>query len=58
MRAWIVEKFEGLEHMSLADLPDPAAGAGEVVGRGACKDVGAPLVHANGAGRGPRRVSV
>ena len=31
MRAWIIDKFEGIEHMRLADLPDPTPRAGEVV---------------------------
>jgi len=31
MRAWIIEKFEGVEHMKLADVPDPKPAADEVV---------------------------
>jgi NADPH2:quinone reductase len=31
MRAWIIDKFEGIEHMRLADVPDPPARTGEVV---------------------------
>jgi NADPH2:quinone reductase len=31
MRAWIIDRFEGIEHMRLADVPDPTPAAGEVV---------------------------
>lgn len=31
MRAWIIGRFEGIEHMKLADVPDPKPAAGEVV---------------------------
>ena len=31
MRAWLLDKFEGLSHLSLADAADPQPAAGEVV---------------------------
>ncbi len=31
MRAWIIDKLEGLERLKLADVPDPVPAAGEVV---------------------------
>jgi NADPH2:quinone reductase len=31
MRAWIIDRFEGIEHMKLTDVPDPKPSAGEVV---------------------------
>ena len=31
MRAWIIDKLEGLERLKLVDLPDPAPMAGEVL---------------------------
>ncbi len=31
MRAWIIDKLEGLERLKLADVPDPTPAAGEVV---------------------------
>ena len=31
MRAWLLDKFEGLSHLTLADVADPQPAAGEVV---------------------------
>ena len=31
MRAWLLDKFEGLSHLRLGDVADPQPGAGEVV---------------------------
>lgn len=31
MRAWLLDKLEGLSHLRLAEAPDPKPGAGEVV---------------------------
>ncbi len=31
MRAWVIEGFGGVEKLSLSDIPEPAAGEGEVV---------------------------
>jgi NADPH2:quinone reductase len=31
MKAWIIQKFDGIEHAKLVDVPDPQPAAGEVV---------------------------
>lgn len=31
MQAWLIDDFTGIEHLRLADVPDPAPAAGEVV---------------------------
>lgn len=31
MRAWLLDRLEGIEHLRLTDVPDPRPGAGEVV---------------------------
>jgi NADPH:quinone reductase len=31
MKAWLLDRLEGISHLRLADAPDPRAGAGEVV---------------------------
>src|SRR5947209_3114506 len=36
MKAWIIERFEDIDHARLTDVPDPVAAAGEVLLRLNC----------------------